>query len=65
MPQPSQTQTGAFFGIVASALILVLTAMALLSTDGRTHHQSARYETMEATPVSYSLPFAQAGGVAR
>lgn len=35
MSRPTETQAGAFFGVVASALIIVLTAMALASFEGR------------------------------
>jgi len=40
MSQPTETQAGAFFSILAGALILVLTAMALESTSAtpRQHH---------------------------
>jgi len=53
MSRPSQSQTGAFFGILASALILVLTAMALVSTDGRPHHRYAQEQASDAMPVGF------------
>ncbi|MFZ2032074.1 MAG: hypothetical protein WAU68_17310 [Vitreimonas sp.] len=53
MSRPTQYQTGAFFGILASALILVLTAMALVSTEGRPHHRYAQEQISEATPAGF------------
>ena len=40
MSRPTQAQTGAFFGILASVLIFVLTAMALASMDSLPRHHS-------------------------
>ena len=40
MSRPTQTQTGAFFGILASVLIFVLTAMALASMNSLPRHHS-------------------------
>jgi len=56
MSRPSQSATGAFFGIIASALILVLTAMALTTPDRpRPERQMAQVEVTEATPTGLSL----------
>jgi len=40
MSKLTQTQTGAFFGILASVLIFVLTAMALASMNSLPRHHS-------------------------
>ena len=40
MSRPTPTQTGAFFGILASVLIFVLTAMALASMNGLPRHHA-------------------------
>jgi hypothetical protein len=55
MSRPTQSQKGAFCGILASALILVLTAMALVSTDGRPHHPYVQEPISEATPAGIHL----------
>jgi CDP-diglyceride synthetase len=55
MSRPTETQTGAFFGILASALIFVLTAMALVSVgaqSSRPHHS--------VSAVSLNTPAAEA-----
>ena len=57
MSRPSQSQTAAFFGILAGALILVLTAMALTSADRprRPHYQTPQVEVSQAAPRGLSL----------
>jgi hypothetical protein len=62
MSRPSQSQTGAFFGILASALMLVLTAMTLASSDGpRRIHRLTQVEISQATPTGLSFD-AMSGG---
>jgi hypothetical protein len=62
MSRPSQSQTGAFFGILASALILVLTAMALASAEPRRpNHRLAQMEVSEAAPTGLSLDAMRGG----
>jgi hypothetical protein len=64
--RPSQSQTGAFFGILASALILVLTAMALVSTaPPRPNHRLAPMEISEATPTGLSFDAMRGGSAGR
>ena len=54
MSRPTQTQAGAFFGILASALMLLLTAMALASSaQPRRHlHFTAMESSMELSDTS-------------
>ncbi len=66
MSRPSQSATGAFFGILASALILILTAMALTTpTATRATHQTAQVEVTEATPAGLPLKAMQGGSASR
>jgi hypothetical protein len=66
MSRPSQSQTGAFFGILASALMLVLTAMALVSAaPPRPNHRLAQIEISEAMPTGLSLDAMRGGSAGR
>ncbi len=67
MSRLGQTQTGAFFSILASVLIFVLTAMALTWGQVRSRHPSVQFDNVPfdgaaATPTAWLVTRERGGG---